>query len=66
MGCFIDIDPDKLGRTAQGAPICPPQALDPGRDVVTVAVGARGARALIRPELAARGFREGDNAWFAA
>jgi glycosyltransferase involved in cell wall biosynthesis len=64
--CFVDIDPRKLGKSAQGAPICPPDALDASRDVVTVAVGARGARVLIRPELAARGFQEGENAWFAA
>lgn len=63
---FIDIDPDKIGRTAQGAPISAPEALDAGRDVVVAAVGARGARALIRAELAARGFEEGENAWFAA
>jgi hypothetical protein len=63
---FIDIDPRKVGRSAQGAPICAPDALDATRDVLVVAVGARGARALIRPELAARGFREGENAWFAA
>jgi glycosyltransferase involved in cell wall biosynthesis len=63
---FIDIDPGKIGRSAQGAPICAPDALDAHRDVVIVAVGARGARALIRPELAARGFREGATAWFAA
>ncbi len=64
--CFIDIDPHKLGRSAQGAPICTMDALDARQDVVIVAVGARGARALIRPELVARGFREGENAWFAA
>lgn len=63
---FIDIDPNKIGRSAQGAPICAPEVLDARADVVIVAVGARGARALIRPELAARGFQEGENAWFAA
>lgn len=63
---FIDVDPRKLGRTAQGAPIAPPDALEGGRDLVVAAVGARGARALIREELLRRGFREGDDAWFAS
>jgi glycosyltransferase involved in cell wall biosynthesis len=66
VGCFVDIDPRKIGRSAQGAPILPLDALDARSDVVVAAVGARGARELIRPELAARGFREGENAWFAA
>lgn len=67
--CFeliIDIDPDKLGRTLRGAAIASPDALEAGRDVVVGAVGARGARELIRAELEARGFREGEDAWFAA
>lgn len=63
---FVDIDPRKLGRTAQGAPIREPSALDASRDQVVVAVGARGARALIEPELRARGFVEGESAWFAS
>jgi hypothetical protein len=63
---FIDIDPNKLGRTARGVPIASMDALDVGRDVVVAAVGARGARELIRPALAERGFREGYDFWFAA
>jgi glycosyltransferase involved in cell wall biosynthesis len=61
---FIDIDERKIGRTAQGVPIASADALDPGRDLVLAAVGARGARALIRDELVRRGFREGETAWF--
>jgi glycosyltransferase involved in cell wall biosynthesis len=57
--CFVDIDPRKLGRTARAAPIVAPDALSRERHAVVVAVGARGARALIRAALAERGFREG-------
>jgi hypothetical protein len=64
--CFIDVDPRKIGQRARGAPILPPDQLDRARDVVIAAVGARGARALIREDLALRGFREGVDAWFAA
>ena len=63
---FIDIDPEKIGRTARQAPIASMDALDVTSDVLVAAVGARGARELIRPELAARGFEEGKDYWFAA
>lgn len=63
---FIDIDPAKIGRTAQGAPIVGPDALVAGRDMVVAAVGARGARALIAKDLTTRSFQEGKNAWFAS
>jgi glycosyltransferase involved in cell wall biosynthesis len=56
---FIDIDPRKIGRVARGAPIVAPAALERGRHTVVVAVGARGARALIRGHLRAEGFIEG-------
>jgi glycosyltransferase involved in cell wall biosynthesis len=56
---FVDIDPRKIGRTAQGAPIVAPSQLERGRHVVVVAVGARGARALIRDHLLRQGFVEG-------
>lgn len=56
---FIDIDPRKIGRTAQGAPIAAPAELARGRHFVVVAVGARGARELIRAHLDGAGFREG-------
>jgi glycosyltransferase involved in cell wall biosynthesis len=55
---FIDIDPRKIGRRAQGAPIEPPSALVRGRYTVVVAVGARGARDLIRSYLAGASFEE--------
>jgi glycosyltransferase involved in cell wall biosynthesis len=56
---FVDIDPRKIGRTAQGAPIVDPSGLTRGRFTVVVAVGARGARALIREHLNGAGFVEG-------
>jgi glycosyltransferase involved in cell wall biosynthesis len=65
-GLFIDIDPCKIGRRARDVEISDASSLDSMRDVVIVAVGARGARELIRPELDARGFREGVDYWFAA
>lgn len=63
---FIDIDPDKLGRRAQGLPIEAPETLDAAHDFVIAAVGSRGARALIRPFLEQRRFVEGVDALFAA
>lgn len=62
----VDIDPKKVGRSAQGVPIYAPEALDPARDFVLAAVGARGAREQIRAFLSARGFVEGDSALFGA
>ncbi|HEX5659552.1 MAG TPA: glycosyltransferase [Polyangiales bacterium] len=62
----VDIDPLKLGRTVRGAPIVRAEALDPAKHVVIAAVGARGAREIIRPQLEALGFREGHDAWFAS
>lgn len=58
---WIDIDPRKVGRTARGAPIRPPEALSRGAYAVVVAVGARGARGLVRAWLRERGFVEGDD-----
>lgn len=63
---FIDVDPGKIGRSVQQAPVCDADALCSETDVVVVAVGARGVRTLIRPELARRGFVEGESYWFAA
>lgn len=58
---FIDIDPRKIGGVARGAPIREASALERGRHTVVVAVGARGARDLVRGTLDARGFVEGDD-----
>jgi glycosyltransferase involved in cell wall biosynthesis len=56
---YVDIDPLKIGRLARGAPVVRPEALSHGRHTVVVAVGARGARAIVRARLDAAGFVEG-------
>jgi glycosyltransferase involved in cell wall biosynthesis len=56
---FFDIDPRKIGREVHGAPVLDASRVAPGRDAyLLVAVGAAGARQLIRERLAAAGFRE--------
>lgn len=68
---FIDIDPRKIGRTRHDRPILPPEDL-PARlkacanPVVLVAVGARGARRILRHRLAPLGLVEGQDWWFTA
>ena len=56
---YIDIDPLKIGRLAQGVPVGSPTSLTPGQSTIVVAVGARGARARVRARLDAAGFQEG-------
>lgn len=68
---FVDIDPKKIGNTRRGKPIIPPEDLLDwwGRyqnPVVLAAVGARGARLLIRDRLNAYGLREGYDWWAVA
>jgi len=68
---FIDIDPKKIGNTRHGRPILPPEALPDlwksyQRPALLAAVGARGARALIRSRLQAFGLVEGQDWWGAA
>jgi glycosyltransferase involved in cell wall biosynthesis len=65
---FIDIDPRKIGRFRYGAPILSPAALPDlwekfQKPVVLAAVGARGARQLIRQQLNAMKLHEGQD-WF--
>ncbi len=55
---FVDIDPRKIGRRRRGAPIVASEHVTREHTVV-VAVGVRGARDLVRAELASRGFIEG-------
>lgn len=55
---FVEIDPRRIGGTCRGAPIIGAEALTMD-DYVVAAVGARGARDLIRAELLGRGFLEG-------
>ena len=56
---FVDVDPRKIGRTVRGAPVVGHRDLAQARGLpLLVAVGAPGARGLIRAELAKRGFEE--------
>jgi glycosyltransferase involved in cell wall biosynthesis len=55
---FVDIDPDKIGRRARGAAITAHVDLDPQRHFVVFAVGALGARMLVRAALSELGFVE--------
>lgn len=65
---FIDIDPRKIGRSRRDRPILAPQDL-PGlwqhytKPVLLAAVGARGARVLIRSRLEEMGLIEGRDWW---
>jgi glycosyltransferase involved in cell wall biosynthesis len=68
---FVDIDPKKIGRTRRGKPIIAPEDLLPWsrryqNPVVLSAVGARGARELIRERLEGFGLREGVDWWAVA
>jgi glycosyltransferase involved in cell wall biosynthesis len=68
---FIDVDPRKIGRTKRGQPVIGPHELmkwwgRAERPVLLAAVGARGARALIRQQLDEFGLCEGKDWWGAA
>ncbi|WP_322511502.1 glycosyltransferase family 2 protein [Chloroflexus sp.] len=57
---WIDIDPDKIGQTIWGAPVCAPAWLDrQPRPFVLVYVTNHGARDLIGGWLAAMGYQPG-------
>ncbi|MEW5871207.1 MAG: glycosyltransferase [Chloroflexota bacterium] len=71
LAAYVDIDPRKIGRTRHGLPIIPPEALPSWLEryenpAVLAAVGARGARQLIRQRLNDMGLREGRDWWGAA
>jgi GT2 family glycosyltransferase len=60
VATFVEVDARKIGRTIRGAPVVSCQAVASLRGLpLLVAVGAPGARDLIRAELAGRGFEEG-------
>jgi len=66
---FVDIDPEKIGRTLRGRPVIGADALPAllGQGtVVLAAVASRGARALIREQLDALGLVEGVGYWCVA
>ena len=66
---FVDIDPEKIGRTLRGRPIVGAEDL-PGllgeSTIVLASVASRGARALIRGQLDALGLIEGRDYWCVA
>jgi glycosyltransferase involved in cell wall biosynthesis len=55
---FIDIDPRKIGHVRRGVPVIDRRDIDREHTII-VAVGARGARDLVRADLLERGFVEG-------
>lgn len=60
VALFLEVDPRKIGRTVAGAPVISYEEADRARGLpLLVAVGAPGARPLIRAELGRRGFEEG-------
>jgi len=63
---LLDIDQKKVGRTRHGRPIIPVDAFGPGSALVLGAVGAKGARALIRARLEGWGLEETRDFWMVA
>jgi hypothetical protein len=68
LSAFVDVDPNKIGRTRRGVPIISPEGLldwwqGSPKPVVLAAVGARGARQLIRQHLTTYGLQEGADWW---
>ena len=63
---LLDIDPAKIGRTRQGRPVIPAEAFRPGSALVLGAVGAEGARDLIRAALRSKGLEETRDFWMVA
>lgn len=71
LKAFVDIDPKKIGRTRRDRPIISPEDLpawwaDCQNPVVLAAVGAAGARELIRTQLEQLDLREAQDWWAAA
>jgi hypothetical protein len=63
---ILDIDAAKVGRTRQGRPIIAVESFIPGSALVLGAVGAQGARALIRERLNGWGLQELRDYWMVA
>jgi GT2 family glycosyltransferase len=64
---FLEVDPAKIGRTARGAPVLPFRDAPRFRGLpILVAVGAPGARELIRAELGAMNLEELRDYWAVA
>lgn len=64
VALFVEVDPRKVGRTVRGAPVVGHAEARRARGLpLLVAVGAPGARPLIRAELARQGFEELRDFW---
>jgi hypothetical protein len=64
VALFVDVDPRKIGGRRLGAEVVGPEAVGRARGLpLLVAVGAPGARALIRAELGRQGFAELADYW---
>jgi len=68
LAAFVDIDPKKIGGTLRNLPVLAPEDLPNwlnqyAEPKVLAAVGARGARQLIRQRLNVIGLQEGQNWW---
>jgi hypothetical protein len=68
---FVDIDPRKIGGVRRSRPILPPEELlvhwkRYQHPAILSAVGARGARAIVRRRLNGMGYVEGIDWWSAA
>ena len=64
--CY-DVDERKFGEKIHGAQVAPAAELARADGVpILIAVGSDRARDEIRPQLEARGYREGEDAWFVA
>ena len=71
LTAFVDIDPNKIGRTKRGLPILDSNDLAAHLEqysapIVLAAVGSRGARRLIRQRLDSIGLQEGSDYWAVA
>jgi glycosyltransferase involved in cell wall biosynthesis len=71
LSSFVDVDPDKIGCTRWDLPILSHEQLPDWwrrspNPVVLASVGARGARQLIREQLALYGLQEGVDWWCVA
>jgi hypothetical protein len=59
VALFVEVDRKKIGRTVRDAPVVSFEEVERARGLpLLVAVGAPGARDLIRAELGRRGFEE--------
>jgi len=64
VALFVDVDPRKIGRRRRGAPVLGVEEVGRARGLpLLVAVGAPGARPLIRAALAGGGFQELRDYW---